>query len=145
MHSTPEIQDLVRSIKTAAVSYQERFGRALGVTGELAELQAALLLGLELAPPRCPGVDAYEETPSGRRSLQIKSRRVLGRGYAGERIGKLGSVYPSEAVLLVLVDAGYEVIGIWEADFAKLVVHKDAARGIPVSAFIRIARRRWAP
>jgi hypothetical protein len=70
------VKDLLGSVKTIAQEYYALTGRPLGVTAEIAEYEAALLLGIELAPVRQPGYDAIRETAYGRTLLQIKGRRI---------------------------------------------------------------------
>jgi hypothetical protein len=69
-----QLADLIARTKTLAVEYRRLTGRPLGVTGEVAEYEAARLLGLRLAPARQSGYDAVRS--DGTR-LQVKARCIL--------------------------------------------------------------------
>ena len=62
-------------------------GKPLGVTGEVAEFEAARLLHLELAGAREPGFDAVERGTG--RKFQIKGRRLRAGGKRGQRVGSI--------------------------------------------------------
>lgn len=94
--------DLLREVKQLAREYYELTDKPLGVTAEIAEYEAARLLGLELAPARTPGYDATRKTPGGTELLQIKGRCILPNSKAGQRIGKIDLKKQWDAVLLVL-------------------------------------------
>ena len=53
---------ILEEVKSLAVEYYQLTGKPLGVTGEIAEMEAAKLLDLELAEARTPGFDAYRTT-----------------------------------------------------------------------------------
>lgn len=110
--SQDELTELLRKVKLLAKEYRELTGRPLGVTGEIAEYEAARLLeGVELLPPRQAGYDA---TRNGER-LQIKGRCVLDATKA-QRVGRIDVASEWDAVLLVLLDEDYEATAIYEAD-----------------------------
>lgn len=48
------MKDILRDVKALAVEYYKATGKPLGVTGEMAEYEAAEKLGLELAEARNP-------------------------------------------------------------------------------------------
>lgn len=50
--STDDIMQTLAEAKRLARRYRTLTGKPLGVTGEVAEFEAARLLGLELVPPR---------------------------------------------------------------------------------------------
>ena len=50
---------LLKEAKELAREYYGLTGKPLGVTGEVAEYEAARLLGLELTPARQAGYDAH--------------------------------------------------------------------------------------
>jgi hypothetical protein len=53
--------ELLRSAKALAQEYRAVTGKPLGITGEVAEYEAARLLGLELTVARQAGFDAIEK------------------------------------------------------------------------------------
>lgn len=109
------VKDLLGNVKELAREYYTLTGRPLGVTAEIAEYEAALLLGLELAPVRQPGYDAIRETASGRTLLQIKGRRIPAGANSGQRVGRIDLEGEWDAVLLVLLDETFEATAIYEA------------------------------
>ena len=112
MTGEDELKELLRKVKLLAKEYRELTGRPLGVTGEVAEYEAARLLDdVELLPPRQAGYDA---TRGGQR-LQIKGRCVLDATRA-QRVGRIDVGKPWDAVLLVLLDENFEATAIYEAD-----------------------------
>ena len=109
------VKDLLGNVKELAREYYTLTGRPLGVTAEIAEYEAVLLLGLELAPVRQPEYDAIRETASGRTLLQIKGRRIPAGANSGQRVGRIDLEGEWDAVLLVLLDETFEATAIYEA------------------------------
>ena len=144
--------ELLHAAKQLATRYYEVTGKPLGVTGEVAEMEAARLLGLELAPPRTAGYDALDPKFSPPRRVQIKGRAVHpANRYVGRCPAiKCGDLF--DIVLLVLLDrATLEPLEIWESDEAKvrtrLEVPGSRARNernsMGLSQFKSIARLVW--
>lgn len=111
----PTLLRVVADAKRVARQYYALTGRPLGITGEIAELEAARLLKLKLAPPRTPGHDAVRPRDCAR--LQIKGRIPLSaRAYGFERLGRIDVAKKDwDGVLLVLLDRDYNVTEIHEA------------------------------
>jgi hypothetical protein len=109
------VKDLLGDVKILAQEYYTLTGRPLGVTAEIAEYEAASLLGLDLAPVRQPGYDAIRETAAGRTLLQIKGRRIPAGAKKGQRVGRIDLKGEWDAVLLVLLDETFEATAIYEA------------------------------
>lgn len=59
--------EILAKVKPLAAEYYDLSGKPLGVTGEIAEMAAAFVLDLELAPPRTEGYDAIRTLPGGRK------------------------------------------------------------------------------
>jgi hypothetical protein len=72
-----KLRGLLRRAKSLACEYYAPTKKPLGVTGEVAELEAAEKLGLVLADVRTPFYDAFQEKESGAmiKRFQIKGRR----------------------------------------------------------------------
>ena len=70
MSEEQRILAILSAAKKLAQEYRALTGKPLGVTGEVAEYEAARLLGVELTPARNAGYDAIRRT-DGRR-FQIK-------------------------------------------------------------------------
>lgn len=140
------IGDLIAKARDLAQEYKQLTGKPLGITGEVAEYEAARLLGLSLADARMPGYDALQ----GERRLQIKGR-VIGKGAKpGQRLSSIRLDHEWDAVLLVTLDDDLQVTEIWEAERpaveGELAKPDSKARdrgALGVSAFKRIAERRW--
>jgi hypothetical protein len=72
MSDEERILAILSAAKKLAQEYRALTGKPLGVTGEVAEYEAARLLGVELLAARTAGYDAIRRD-DGRR-LQIKGR-----------------------------------------------------------------------
>src|SRR5436305_4567676 len=84
---------ILRDAKKLAQKYRAATGKPLGITGEVAEYEAARILGVELTPARQAGYDAVEHTSGGPRRLQIKRRCLLRcTPSTGQEIGFVGAV-----------------------------------------------------
>lgn len=57
----PRIMEILRDAKKLAQEYRTLTGKPLGITGEVAEYEAARILGVELTPARQAGYDAIEQ------------------------------------------------------------------------------------
>ena len=142
---------LLREAKALAKRYRALTGKPLGITGEVAEYEAARLLGLELAPARQSGYDAIEHTTRGVRRLQVKGRCLAANPKPGQRIGSIDIHKEWDAVLLVLLSEDFEATQIWEADrepvIAALLEPGSKSRNerfaLGVNKFKSIGRKRW--
>lgn len=116
-----ELNVLLNETKSLAARYYALTGKPLGVTGEVAEMSAAALLGLELAAARTPGFDAWLVRDGKRLRVQIKGRAVdpLDR-YRGRCPAiKCGDIF--DYVFLVLLDrTTLEPLEIWESSEAQI-------------------------
>jgi hypothetical protein len=109
------LHKLIGEVKLLAHEYYRLTGRPLGVTAEIAEYEAARILGLNLAPVRQRGYDAIRKTPNGDQLLQVKGRRVpVGGG--SQRVGAINLEREWDAVLLILLDEKFDPTAIYEAD-----------------------------
>jgi hypothetical protein len=152
-HYEERLMELLGEVKTLAREYRELTGRPLGITGEVAEYEAARLLGIELSAVRQSGYDATRETPDGRiQRLQIKGRCVLSASKPGQRIGRIDLDREWDAVLLVLLNEVFEATAIYEAD-REAVAHALLAPGsrarnergaLSVSKFRAIGQLVWS-
>ena len=139
---------ILRHAKALAREYHALTGKPLGITGEVAEYEAARLLRLTLTPARHGGYDAVGR--AGRR-FQIKGRCILPDSKPGQRVGGIKLDKEWDVVLLVLLDENFEATAIWEADRpaveAALLAPGSRARNergaLAVSKFKAIGRRIW--
>jgi hypothetical protein len=147
----PTLARVVTQAKRVARQYYALTGRPLGITGEIAELEAARLLRLKLTPPRTAGHDAIRPRDGAR--LQIKARVPrTARGYGFERMGRIDRTKKEwDAVLLVLLDRSFNVTEIHEASrravLAALRRPGSKARNVrgqmQIGLFKRIGTRVW--
>ncbi len=148
---TAKIDELLTTARELARQYRELTGKPLGITGEVAEFEAARLLALQLAPVRQDGYDATETVGSITRRLQIKGRCLAPGANPGQRVGTIQSNKPWDAVLLVLLDLEYRATAIWEADrepvLKALAVPGSKARNergaLSIAKFKQIGTLRW--
>lgn len=110
-----QIGQLINQAREVAIRYRALTGRPIGITGEVAEYEAARLLGLQLATVRQAGYDAIRTTSSGMHRLQVKGRCVLTKN-PGQRIGSIDLDKEWDAVLLVLLDENLQPTAVYEAD-----------------------------
>lgn len=145
------IMALLAEAKRLAQEYRGLTGKPLGITGEVAEFEAARILGVELTPARQAGYDAVERGNGTERRLQIKGRCMLPDCKPGQRVGRIDVKKDWDAVVLVLLNENFDATAIYEADrgpvLAALAQPGSKARNergaLGVSKFKSIGRRRW--
>src|SRR4051812_26201305 len=104
MRKHDRIMSLLSKAKALARQYYVLTGKPLGVTGEVAEYEAARLLGLELTPARQEGYDAVERKNGSVKRLEIKGRCLQKECKPGQRLGSIRQGRNWDAVLMVLLD-----------------------------------------
>lgn len=145
------IEEIISAAKRLAREYRVVTGRPLGITGEVAEHEAARLLGLELAEVRQAGYDATRSIGGKQEKIQIKSRVILPGARSGQRLGGLDLSKDWDTVLLVLMDEDFDATEIFEADRdaveQALLEPGSKARNergaLSVSKFRSISKRVW--
>ncbi len=114
---TPDpVLELLAEAKKLAQRLRALTGKPLGITGEVAEYEAARILGVTLQPARHAGHDATEDYDGQPRRLQIKGRGLLDGSKPGQRIGSIDIEKEFDAVLLVLLDGNFDATAIYEAE-----------------------------
>ena len=152
MSNDKEIMRLLSAAKKLAQRYRALTGKPLGVTGEIAEFEAARLLKIKLTPARTAGYDAIRKKNGRIQRLQIKGRCVLPGSNRGQRMGAINVEAEFDGVLLVLMDESFNATSIYEADrrevVAALVAPGSVARNergaLGVQKFKSIGRRIWS-
>ncbi len=142
---------ILNEVRRLANAYRAETGKPLGVTAEIAEFEAARLLGLELAEARQPGYDAVRLHGPGPRRLQIKGRCILDASKPGQRVGSIKLDKEWDAVLLVLLNEMFEPTAIYEANRAAIVgaltapgsVARNQRGALAISKFKSIAKQVW--
>ncbi len=151
MASSHRLLEVLHGVKVLAREYYELTGRPLGVTAEIAEYEAAQLLGLRLSPARQAGYDAIRATGNGEQLLQIKGRCILPGSKPGQRIGAIDLTKQWDTVLLVLLDGEYAPTAIYEADRSAVTqaLARPGSRArnergqLSISKFRAIGRKVW--
>jgi Family of unknown function (DUF6998) len=146
-----EITEILKQAKELAQRYRVLTGKPLGIAGEVAEFEAARLLGIELVAARQAGYDAIRRGKQKAERLQIKGRCVLPNSSKSQRIGKIDPTKEFDAVLLVLMDESLSATAIYEAAREPVIAALNAPgskarnkRGqLGVSKFKSIAKRIW--
>jgi len=145
------VLEILAEAKKLAQRYRSLTGKPLGITGEVAEYEAARILGVQLTPARQAGYDATEIRNGQTFRLQIKGRCVLEGSKPGQRMGSIDIEKEFDAVLLVLFDGNFEATAIYEAPreavVAALAVPGSKSRNelgaLGVSKFRSIGAVRW--
>ena len=143
--------DILRDVKLLAIEYYEKTGKPLGVTGEIAELEASLALGLTLAGARQEGYDALRQRDGITETIQIKGRWKK-EGTNWGRVPSIKTDKEFDTAMLVLLTGRYDLHEIWEAPRAAVIARLDAPgskarnerRSMGVSQFKAIAKRTWS-
>jgi hypothetical protein len=151
MAGVDRLMNILSESKKLAQEYYALTGKPLGITGEVAEYEAARILDLELTEARQAGYDAIERSGNSKRYLQIKGRCILPNCKPGQRIGSINLKKDWDAVLLVLLDKHFDATEIYEADRVALLKALSTPgskarneRGqLAVSTFKKIGKRRW--
>ncbi len=143
------LDSTIEVAKAVGKRYRELTGKPLGITGEVGEVLAARLLGLDLSEARQAGYDAVGS--DGRR-VQIKSRCVLPDSKPGQRVGSIRLDREWDTVVLILMDQDFEPFAIYEA--SRKAVEKELLRpgsrsrnergALAVSKFKTIGQGVWA-
>lgn len=149
MTTETRVLEILAAAKKLAQEYRALTGKPLGVTGEVAEYEAARLLRVELTPARQAGYDAID--PLTGRRFQIKGRCMLPGCKPGQRLGSIDRRKEFDAVLMVLLDENFDALEIYEAERDAIVAALNAPgskarneRGaLAVSKFRSIGRQIW--
>ena len=145
------VMNLLHDAKILAQQYRTLTGKPLGITGEVAEYEAARILDLELTAARQAGYDATEKRDGATRRLQIKGRCLLPGCKPGQRLGSIDITKEWDSVLLVLLDENFDAPEIYEAEreavLAALTAPGSKARNergaLAVTKFKAIGKLRW--
>jgi len=146
-----DVERLIAEARRLAAEYRRATGRPLaGVSGEIAEHDAARLLDLELCSERPGGWDAIGRGRRAGKRIQIKARAIFDERKSGQRIGQLKLDKEWDSVVLVLFDENFEPFEIWEAERPDVEEAVAASRGararrgaLSVARFKRIGRLVW--
>lgn len=152
MNSTKRIMEILCQAKRLAREYRHLTGKPLGVTGEVAEYEAARILALQLNDARNPGSDADEVVNGKRKRLQIKGRCILQNSKPSQMVPSINIGKGFDAVLLVLLDHEYNATEIWELSRRTVIAllkapgsrARNERNAMSVSKFRAKGRLRWS-
>lgn len=151
MAKSTRVMEILGEAKKLAQEYYALTGKPLGITGEVAEYEAARILGVELTPARHEGYDAIERRDNSLRRIQIKGRCLLPNCKPGQRLGSIDVTKDWDAVLLVLLNENFDATAMHEAERAAVLAALSAPgsksrneRGqLGISKFKAIGKLRW--
>jgi hypothetical protein len=151
IRSDQSVLDLLADAKRLAREYRRLTGKPLGITGEVAEFEAAQILGVKLTVARQEGYDATEIIGTTNRRLQIKGRVILPGSKPGQRLGSIKIDKPFDAVLMVLLDEEFNATEIYEADRDAVLdaltapgsKSRNERGALSISKFKSIGTLRW--
>lgn len=110
------VDKLIAEARRLSAEYRKATGRPLGgVSGEIAEYDAARLMDLEICEPKPGGYDAIGRGKRMGMRIQIKGRTIFDEGRTGQRIGQLKIEQEWDSVMLVLMNENLEAFEIYEA------------------------------
>ncbi|HHK0379434.1 TPA: hypothetical protein ACQQJB_003608 [Pseudomonas aeruginosa] len=148
-----QVMALLHQAKLLARQYYELTGKPLGVTGEIAEYEAARILGLTLHPARTAGYDATEVRDGKPYKIQIKGRCITKQNtrIAG-RLGSINLKQEFDGVMLVLLDHEFNAFAIYEAPrslceemiMAEGSVARNERGALAISQFKSRGTLRWS-
>ncbi len=146
------VDKLISEARRVAAEYRRATGKTLGgISGELAENDAARLLNLELSKAGQAGFNAVGKGKREGRRVQIKGRAIFDERKSGQRIGQLKLEQDWDSVMLVLMDEDFEPYEIYEAMREDIVdameeagASKRSNRGaMSVSRFRKLSQLVW--
>lgn len=143
---------LLHQAKVLARQYYELTAKPLGVTGEIAEYEAARILGLTLLPARTAGYDATEIRDGKSFKIQIKGRCITKQNTrSAGRLGSINLKQEFDGVMLVLLDHDFNAFAIYEAHrslceeliMAEGSVARNVRGSLAISQFKSRGTLRW--
>jgi hypothetical protein len=146
------VDKLITEARRLAAEFRRTTGKALpGVSGEIAEHDAARLLNLKICEDRSAGYDALGGGSREGKHIQIKARVIFDEEKSGQRVGQMKLDQEWDSVLLVIMDEDYEPYEIYEAERSDILdVMDEAARSnrkkrgaMSVARFKIISRLVW--
>lgn len=146
-----EILEVLRDAKVLARRFYRLTGKPLGITGEVAEYEAATILGLDLHCARQAGYDATEIRDGSPVRIQIKGRCVKNPAKLVGRLGSLDLAQPFDVVLLVLLDLDFNAFAMYEASREVVVTAltkpgskaRNERGALGIRQFMAISSKRW--
>jgi hypothetical protein len=122
------VDKLISEARRLAAEFRRTTGKPLpGVSGEIAEHDAARLLDLEICAEKTAGYDAVGRGSREGKRIQIKGRVIFDEEKSGQRVGQLKLEQDWDSVVLVIMDENYEPFEIYEAERDEILDTMDEA------------------
>ena len=145
------VDKLISEARRLATEFRRTTGKALpGVSGEIAEHDAARLLNLTICKEKSAGYDAVGRGKREGKRIQIKARVIFDEEKSGQRVGQLKLDQEWDSVVLMIMDENYEPYEIYEAERDELLEFMEKSsssrvrRGaLSVARFKIIGRLAW--
>ena len=144
------VDKLISEARRLAAEYRRTTGKSLGLSSEIAKHDACQLLDLEPLQQAAGGYDAVGRGAREGRRVQIKGRAIFDEAKSGQRIGQLKLDQDWDSVVLVLMDAEFEPVELYEAEREEIVAAladgkgKRSRRGaLSVAKFKIVAQPVW--
>ena len=146
------VDKLIGEARRIAAEYRRATGKPLaGVSSEVCQHDAALLLDLDLLKTPVVGYDAIGRGRRDGLRVQIKGRAIFDENKSGQRIGQLRLEQEWDSVVLVLMDDNLDPFEIHEASRAEIQAaledvtsSKRSKRGLmSVAKFKAIGHLAW--
>ncbi|NOY66180.1 MAG: hypothetical protein GXP13_02070 [Gammaproteobacteria bacterium] len=145
------VDKLISEARRIAADYRRATGKSLGgVSGEIAENDAARLLNLELVNDASVGYDAIGKGSREGKKIQIKGRAIFDESKSGQRIGQLKVGQEWDSVVLVIMNEDFEPVEIHEATREALAEslddkgNKNKRGAMSLSRFKHLAELVWS-
>jgi len=145
------VDKLISEARRIAADYRRATGKSLGgVSGEIAENDAARLLDLELTNDPSLGYDAIGKGSREGKKIQIKGRAIFDESKSGQRIGQLKVAQEWDSVALVIMNEDFEPVEIYEATREELSEsiedkpNKNKRGAMTLARFKHLAKLAWS-
>ena len=144
-------EKLISQARTLATEYRKTTGKPLGISSEIAEFDAAHILGLEFVKDPNANYNAIGQTRHKGKRFQIKGRAIFDEKKSGQRIGQLKLEQAWDYLVLVIMNEEYQATELYEAKRDMIIKeteeNKSSKRGkrgaMSVAKFKKIADLVW--
>ena len=145
------VDKLMSEARRLAAEYRRATGKSLGISAEIAKHDACRLLDLEPSEDAAGGYDAIGRGSRDGQRIQIKGRAIFDESKSGQRLGQLKVEQNWDSVVVVLMDAEFEPVEIYEAARDTVLEALESGReskrskrgAMSVAKFKAIARLVW--
>ncbi|MBT7444987.1 MAG: hypothetical protein HN790_13610 [Methylococcales bacterium] len=148
-----DVDTLISQARVLAANYLKMMGKPLpGMSNEIAFNDAARLLQLTLTQDQSLSYDAIGSGEGNEgKKVQIKGRMIIDDDNSNQRIGQVATEREWDSVVLLLLNAEYEPVEIFEAErevilenTAKSSEGKKKRGAMSVARFKKIAKLVWS-